>query len=149
MFLRNTSKHPDDEVRSLIEFAAKPFELRYVCVNVRGTSHPFAGMAYRGVPHMSNAPRTAKYLVALRIGAAHHFIEREITNLRTNAAGEKQPYGGKRSPLIHYRSWREALVAVAAHEFKHIEQFQTKKPAAEWQCERAAFNALERYRANT
>jgi hypothetical protein len=190
MYLRNKSQYADDEVRSLIEFAGKPFELRYVCVNVRNTPHPFAGMAYRGVPRMSNAPRSAKYLVTLRIGAADHFTSRNVTNLRLTERWQKIdreeytrmrdaarlnggpldcrvrwtltdeniyerlistehiPYGGKGSPAIHYRSWQEALVAVAAHEFKHIEQFQTRKPASEIMCERAAFNALERYRAS-
>lgn len=200
MYLRNGSKYPTEEVRSLIKFAGEPFELQQVCINVRNTPHAFAGYAYRGVPRMSNAPRSAKYLVTLRIGAAHKFTEREVSNVyakqtwkiiteedyqrlraeeghdrlrvrwrskRLSPADrafcielpeekvyevlhttEKVPYGGKRSPVIHYRNWREALVGVAAHEFKHIEQFQTKKPAAEWQCERAAFNALERYRAS-
>lgn len=34
------------------------------------------------------------------------------------------PYGGKKSTRIDYNTWEEAFVAVAAHEFKHIEQFR-------------------------
>lgn len=57
-----------------------------------------------------------------------------------------QPYGGKRSPVVTYNDWREALVGVAAHEFRHIHQFRRKKRASESDCERFAAKALERYR---
>jgi hypothetical protein len=137
MFLRNTSPYPDEEVRALVKLAARDYDLRYVCVNVKGSKTVgYAGYAYRTVPRAySNAPRTAKRLVTIRVGLASHF-----------PSTRSQPYGGKRSPLMTYHDWREALVAVAAHEFHHILQFQNKMPCAEYRCELAAQRALERYR---
>jgi hypothetical protein len=57
------------------------------------------------------------------------------------------PYGGKRSPLIEMATWQEAMVAIAAHEARHIHQFRHGKPASEIDCERFARKALERFRA--
>jgi hypothetical protein len=57
-------------------------------------------------------------------------------------------YGGKGSPVMEYRDWREWLVALAAHEFNHIYQFQNKLPGSEVACEKRAASALERYRAS-
>ena len=58
----------------------------------------------------------------------------------------RRPYGGKRAPVIVCRDWREALVMLAAHEARHIHQFQHNKPRSEVDCERFAAKALERYR---
>jgi hypothetical protein len=57
-------------------------------------------------------------------------------------------YGGKGSPVMEHRNWREWLVALAAHEFNHIYQFQNKLPGSEVACEKRAASALERYRAS-
>lgn len=180
MFLRNTSSHPDNEVRTLIEFAAEPYDLRRVCVNVKGTRHAYRGRAYPSVPRdYSNAPRTAKRLVVIAVGKAELFAT-PISNVRTphgwtrvneefvathkprhlrtvvNATGtyfeawgpvgEGVPYGGKKSPVVIFNDWREAMIGVAAHEFHHIQQFQNKARIVEAYCERAAALALERYR---
>lgn len=56
-------------------------------------------------------------------------------------------YGGKRSPIIHYQDWKEALVAIAAHEARHIHQFRNRLPLSEVDCEKWALKKLERYRA--
>jgi hypothetical protein len=56
-------------------------------------------------------------------------------------------YGGKASPVFTCNCWREWLVALAAHEFNHIYQFQNKLTKSEVACEKRAASALERYRA--
>lgn len=56
------------------------------------------------------------------------------------------PYGGKGSPLIEMRDWREGLVGLAAHEFCHIHQFQNNLPRSEVHAERAALKRLMAYR---
>jgi hypothetical protein len=58
----------------------------------------------------------------------------------------RQPYGGRRSPLLELADWREALVVVAAHEAWHIHQFRTGLRRVEAECERFAAAALARYR---
>lgn len=188
MFLRNTSSHPDDEVKALVNFAAEPYDLRHVCVNVKGSRHAYRGRAYSQVPRdYSNAPRTAKRLVVIAIGTADKFAEpksnvyarhswKRITEEEFEASirngdgrmvrdrdiwvagleqtiferwtkvSEAKPYGGMKSPVIVYHDWREALVGIAAHEFHHIRQFQNKARCVEAYCERAAAEALARYR---
>lgn len=181
MYLRITSKHPKAEVEALVRFAAEPYDLRRVCVNVKNSQHAYRGRAYSSVPRAySNAPRTARRLVVIAVGNAEKFSQPK-TNLYTTyrwvrvEEGEsyeasevrscgkmvdgvlehwlerrivtKVPYGGKKSPLITFTSWQEAMVGIAAHEFHHIHQFQNKLRCAERYCERAAAEALERYRA--
>src|SRR5262245_10427666 len=60
---------------------------------------------------------------------------------------ERHPYGGKCSPYIRVADWREALVAVAAHEARHLWQERHGKPRSEVDCERHAAARLEEYRA--
>jgi hypothetical protein len=60
----------------------------------------------------------------------------------------RHPYGGKRSPLILMRDWREALVAVAAHEARHIWQFETGARRSEVDAEQFAAQRLAEYRCS-
>lgn len=62
---------------------------------------------------------------------------------------ERHPYGGKRSPLLELADWREALVAVAAHEARHIHQYRHAKRRSEVDCERFAAKRLAVYRGRT
>lgn len=71
-------------------------------------------------------------------GSQESWLERRVV--------ERHPYGGKRSPFIEVNDWREALVAVAAHEARHIYQFQHGKPKSEVDAERFAAKRLAAYR---
>jgi hypothetical protein len=66
-WIRNTSRHPDAEVRELVRFATRGIDMERVCVNVKG-GHGLGARAYDGVPSISNAPRRARYLVTIKIG---------------------------------------------------------------------------------
>lgn len=59
----------------------------------------------------------------------------------------RHPYGGKRSPHIEMVDWREALVAVAAHEARHHYQMAHRKPCSEVDAERHAAKVLARFRS--
>lgn len=69
------------------------------------------------------------------------------THGQDRAIDTRHPYGGKRSPLIVMRDWREALITVAAHEARHVYQFQSDKPRSEVDAEKFAARALARWRA--
>jgi len=58
----------------------------------------------------------------------------------------RHPYGGKNAPLITYHDWREALVGVAAHEFRHVDQYRFGQRVSEIACERAAVAMLRQWR---
>jgi hypothetical protein len=47
---------------------------------------------------------------------------------------------------VEVACWQEALVTVAAHEAKHIEQYRRAAPRSEVACERYAAWVLELYR---
>jgi hypothetical protein len=198
MFLRNTSRYPDAEVRQLLAYAADGFDLRRVAVNLKNSKHAYAGMAYEKVPRIANVAASAN-LVTLRIGAPEKFpadnVRRTIrwvdlpyedipdrgfvedvlgipyetpeyhawwrehriwtcvrrgvqVNRVQRMVREQHPYGGKGSPLIEMHDWREGLVALAAHEFCHVHQFQNNLPQSEVQAEKAAEKRLIAYRRN-
>jgi hypothetical protein len=59
----------------------------------------------------------------------------------------KHPYGGQRSPLIVMNDWEEGLIALAAHEGRHVHQQRNGKPRSEVDAERFAAKRLEAWRA--
>ena len=116
-----------------------------------------------------------KYLVTVRIGDEKHYprtnmvvkrvwkkatreeflAEPSVHRHRVTARGkdvyerceiQRHPYGGVSSPLIEMNDWKEALIAVAAHEARHIHQFRNRLPASEIDCERFAAETIQRYR---
>lgn len=56
-------------------------------------------------------------------------------------------YGGLGSPLLEFHDWREALVAVAAHEARHVWQYQHDARRSEVDAERYAGERLRAFRA--
>ena len=136
MYVRNTSTHPTPLVKSLVKWATSEIDMRKVCVNVKGSKSAFAGMAYDGVPTISNAPPSSDYLITVRIGTADRF------------PFEQHRYPGKsdRFPTYDLRDWREALVYVSAHEACHIEQYRERLRRSELRCEHYAVGVLEAFR---
>jgi len=131
--IRNTSCYEDAEVRALVKFAMSEVDVRGVCVNVKNSQHPMRGMAYEGVPYISNAPVQAEYLITIGIGSPERFPRVHDRKMRG-------------APSHELADWREALVAVAAHEAKHIEQFRENKRRSEVACENFEAYMLRRYR---
>ena len=58
----------------------------------------------------------------------------------------RHPYGGIRSPLITLADWREALVALAAHEARHHQQMKLKRRLSEVDAERFSAKRLAAFR---
>jgi hypothetical protein len=143
MWIRNTSRYPDDEVCELVEFATRDVDMKKVCVNVKNGD--LGGGAYNGVPEISNAPRTAKYLVTLRVGRGDESWPLGPINYHFKTAEETGPRN--RFPFFVFEDWREWLVKLAAHEAKHIEQFRQGIKCSEIGCERFALSVLEEFRA--
>jgi len=134
MTLRNSSQYDTKEVRALVRFATSEVDMRGVHVNVKNAkSTPYRGMAYEGVPMISDARGKADYLVTIGIGSEDRF---PIPSAQRST----------RWPKYEMNDWREALVLVAAHEAKHIEQFKEDKPRSEVACEHFAARMLRRYR---
>jgi hypothetical protein len=143
MWVRNTSRYPDDQVRELVRFATRDIDMHDVCVNVRNGE--LAGGAYNGVPEISNAPPAARYLITLRIGKGNEGWPLGPVNYHFKQPGETGPRN--RFPFFVCNDWREWLVKLAAHEAKHIEQFRAGHRCSEITCEHYAIGVLREFRA--
>jgi len=145
MWIRNSSRYPDEDVIPCVEFAVAGVDMRRVCVNVKNGG--LGGAAYKGVPAISNAPRTARYLVTLRLGRGDERWPLGPVNYHFQPPGETGPRN--RFPFFVCRDWQEWLVKLAAHEAKHIEQFRNEDVCSELSCERFALERLEEFRQLT
>lgn len=136
MRLKNTSRYPDDEVRLLVAFGMKGVRTTGLEVHVKNARTAYRGRAYNGVPLISPAAKrfSVERLVTIGLGSPRAFPD------------APHRYGGKRSPEMAFADWREALVAVAAHEARHVWQFQYRKRRSEVDAERFAFKRLTTYR---
>lgn len=176
MYIRNTSRYETEEVRRLVQFATKDMDTKHVCVNVKNCGGAYKGWAYKSVPRISNAPASAKYLIVLRIGKPEMFPVNNLVKSRrwvrvkpnekynpseVRGCGNgterwlerevitEHSYGGKSSPFMEMKDWREGLIALAAHEMTHITQYRHNWATEEWMCESAALKVLESWRAAT
>jgi hypothetical protein len=94
----------------------------------------FAGRAYVSVPRRASAGAGARYLVRL-------FLP---TTLRPRGFPRTYRYRRLRTaPPITVRDWREALVALAAHEACHVRQFREGLRRSELAAERWSKSVLE------
>jgi hypothetical protein len=143
MWIRNTSRYPDERVIELVTFASSDVDMSGVCVNVRNGE--LAGGAYNGVPEISNAPEQAEYLITLRVGKRGQRWPMGPVNYHFKAPHETGPRN--RFPFFTCHDWCEWLVKLAAHEAKHIEQFRAGDVCSELSCERFAIGMLEQFRA--
>jgi len=136
MFLRNTSQYPNDEVRKLVDFARHGFNDKRVCINVKNCkTRRYGGTAYWCIPHISNAPKSARYLITVRVGKPKDF---PCTNFGS--------YRYKTVTEFKFNSWQECLVAVLAHELTHIRQYRCQKPRSEVECMKNEHKKLLAYR---
>ena len=144
LVIRNTSRYPDEEVRELVRFALSEIDARGVCVNVKNSRATRRGSAYSRIPSISNAPADSRYLITVGIGAPERFPFEDGSYTRRN--GELVKRRGGRWPAETLHDWREALVSVAAHEGKHIEQFREGTRRSELECQHFSAFMLGRYR---
>jgi hypothetical protein len=148
MEIRNTSHYDSGEITRLVQFALVDvtqagLDARSIAIVVKNNfKNPYNGLAYKGVPALSPWKKRANILnlITIRIGSPEWFPYHNYD------CHKKMNYGGKKSPFILMDDWRQAVIAVAAHEGWHIMQFRMKWPAAEWQCEVGAHMALMRWR---
>jgi hypothetical protein len=174
--LHNTSRYPHSEVSLLIAFAMQEIDHSRLAVHVRNSSRAYRGRAYEGVPQLSKRAVDPEIdrLVTIGIGAPSRFpcdnvqtrvrwvpLKRDddtaasVLRRRRDRLGrvrmerqviEQHGYGGKRSPVLVFHNWREALVSVAAHEARHIWQYQTDAPRSEVDAEQCAGRRLALFR---
>lgn len=152
--IRNRTAYPDDEVFDLVRFALREFELHNVLIEVTTKSYGhYSGSAYNYVPSsMRLLSSTATRAIRIRIGKPDAF-PMSYTVWRH---GLEEDHRGE-WPLFRHQSWQEALVYVAAHEAKHIEDYQIgktrkarkRRARVELACELVADKVLTEYRTSS
>lgn len=92
--LDNRTPHPNDDVRALVDRAGVDLSATHVIVRAGARSRGWRGYAYYRLPR-GDWPKGTLYLIRISLNK------------------------------IHFGSvWRRHLVAAAAHESKHVEQFK-------------------------
>ena len=112
MITRITAKHPKDEVRKLLHFAARQVDgLNHstVLVKVKNSKRGYYGRAFPYLCSAQDIPTGANCLVTIGLGSTYPVKTRKET----------------------YETWKVVLVAVAAHEFRHIRDWQQGIKATE------------------
>ena len=128
-----------------MRFALSEIDARGICINVKNSSATRRGRAYSRMPSILEYP--------VRFPLPDHGGHRCTRVLSgrgwgsyTRRNGELVKRRGGRWPAETLGDWREALVSVAAHEAKHIEQFRTGTSRRRVQCHHFAASVLRRYR---
>jgi len=130
--ITNTSRYPTSDIRYLVHFALQSVGRNEVGkrVRVRVTNKMYRAFGGRAM---------GRRYVIVRVGAPESF-----------------PFKRNRDgwPKYEMRDWRECVVAVAAHEFNHLSQFERQARTyrhvklSEVECEHAAKQAVEEFRAD-
>lgn len=148
LWLRNTSRYPDFEVWPLINAAYKSVkqslrpdqEMPKVIVNLTNCSRAYRGRAYWIEEHYTNGSNAYNkrsiiwHRILIRVGAPDKFPR-------------KVRYPTFKSDMPEYscRTYREAIMMVAAHEIEHC-LGTSGRQSGEFRCEMAAWDAIDYFR---
>lgn len=146
MILQNHSRHSDEKLFKLAKFAAKGvWDRGLTVVVVDSVSQHFSGWACRSfgnsfknadVAEANGLPGPVEgkneFVVLLRVPAEFHVIGDELHPHRSNL--RFHPYYRRFKRLqakfpegFPYERWEDEFVQIAAHEFRHVWQYQRAK----------------------
>lgn len=130
-FKFQNSRYPPDDCRKLVLFAARGIRKDGVTVRIEDATHSMSGLAH--------GPLNT---VTLRLGPRG-----SIRPVFGSTAKVRQWY----PKGIPCRSWKDAMVLLAAHEFQHLWQFSTwgNLHGAEQDAEEYALYRLNAFRVAT
>ena len=120
LLVKNTSPYPTTQVKSLLHFAFTDVLHAGVEVHVKGSSRSYRGRAYDGIPGIANVDDTAHYLVTIGLSRTRKGLPLRV-NPGTKRLQRQYPEG------LPVDDWEDVLVYVAAHEARHIWQFQARR----------------------
>jgi hypothetical protein len=141
MLLKNTSQYSDQIVRFIVKHAASTIDISNVAINVKNSTHRYAGRAFPYIPSESpwrGTPK-ARYLIVCRVGGPKLFPYQ-----CKGYPGRKIENGRWPTPLL--ADWMECMVMLVAHELFHIQQFRVKARCTELETEAFGMRRLEAWR---
>jgi hypothetical protein len=139
----NRTAYPDAEVRRIVRQQLRDAEVSDVCVTVRQTKDSHAGGYWRAYWYPEDGEDRPQILVRL---------PKPGVTIADYAPYERVREQGRAFPLA---DWREALVAITAHEAEHHRQrfvlgerkgYKKRRVDVELRCDLAAFRAWRRWR---
>lgn len=154
MRLTNTSGFDKAELTKLIEYASRGCRDTGVEVHVKNTEGGLRGWCYaQGIPSVANVAKTTDALITLLLPPPGSPRWPKVTWAGLKRIKLKWPNG------IPLESWQDAVVWLAAHEFRHVWQADREKRARkrgktvtgklEYDCEVFANERLNDYRVDT
>ena len=147
MHLANTSRYNTQLVRFIVKHAASLIDIDNVAINIKNSTHRYAGRAYPSIPAMSpwyfkkasaRKPRP-RYLIVCRVGGPELFPYQS-----EGYPGRKIENGRWPTPLLD--DWMESMVYLVAHELMHVQQFRAKARCSEQETEAFGVRRLEAWR---
>jgi hypothetical protein len=147
MRVKNTSQYPTAQIKQLMKFAAHGIHDSHVEVHVKGSSNGLRGYAYSGVPGIANVYNDVEYLITIRIPP-------DSNQLPKKALSKVKRIQRLWPNAIPLEDWRDCLLLVAAHEFRHVWQYQRTRRSGqrgkgEYDAEKFAMTRLNEYRRAT
>lgn len=144
MRVTNTSRYDLQRIKELLEFSARGVKDSGVEVHVKNSSRGWKAYAYSEIPYIANVAATSKYLITIH--TSQWLPSTTWTNVQR--IDRLWPEG------IPLDSWEDVFVRIAAHEFRHIWQFQRtertgKGGKGEYDAEKFAFKRLNQWRGAT
>jgi hypothetical protein len=176
MRIVNETGHADAEVRNLVKFGCRGVDMTRIMVVIQGSGGATqCGRVFQDTPDCSPAAlmETVDRLVVVNIAAEDRYpmhnmrpgwdwvdvqerdpadrggryLEADGQLYRWTYGAEMRPRHGWNSPRIDFRTWREGLIGVVAHQARHIYQYCHHKRSSDEDAERFAAARIDAYRA--
>lgn len=148
MRVKNASSYPIDELRLLLHFAARGTQSAGVEIHVKNRQRRISGCVFRGgIPPEARVGPRAEHLMILR-------LPKDPANMPRAAWGHTKRLHRLWPHRIPLDFWQDAVVLLAAHEFRHIWQLQRavrtgRRGKLEYDAEKFAYLRLNAWRRHT
>lgn len=146
MRIKNSSSYATAEIEPLLKFAARGIKDSGVEVHIQDTrAGSYSGWAANHIPDSVDCAATSRYVVMLRFGEWTGQMKR----INPQATVRRRYPDG-----VKFETWQDMVVYVAAHEFRHIWQYQRtertgKRGKREADAEKFAVRRLNEWREET
>ena len=147
MRIVNYTDYPDSILKSLFKFASRGIRDSGIEIHIKGTNNGLRGRCFYWLPDYARVASSSKHLITLKLP---YKPEGMPQNAWTNVKRIKKLWPNK----IPFDNWQDAVLFIAAHEFRHIWQenrrLKTKKGGKqEYDATKFAHIRLNQWREKT